>query len=144
MPASPLRFALALTGLLGVSFGFLLPAGAQYIAPEQRLICETGNTQGSTQSVSVTAQDSDGDPLSGEVINFSAPGQGSVSGVTNFNGQVSIRIEVPAGTQQTVRATLGSVGCSTVLSRPQEPVSEVLGSVFTPPIVGDAGLAGAR
>ena len=33
-----LRIALALTGLIGISFAVLLPAGAQYLAPEQRLI----------------------------------------------------------------------------------------------------------
>ena len=86
------------------------------------------------------AQSLNGQPLPNEVVSFTVPGGGSAAGVTGPDGKVTLLLTPNSNSPVRVDANLRDFGCTaTVFS---EPLLSEVASVFTPPIVGDGGLAG--
>ncbi|MPZ48148.1 MAG: hypothetical protein GEU75_02355 [Dehalococcoidia bacterium] len=152
-----MRLAFVLTfALISLSLSYIPQANAQYGPSRGRLVCElNGQVTGNSVQITTTLQDTDGDGVSGQNINFTVLGGSGgqldpPSDVTGNNGEASVTLFTDGPGQLIVRATTNNqVACDmTVLTQEVAgvvevaPVAEVaeVSNIFTPPIVGDAGL----
>jgi hypothetical protein len=110
-------------------------ASAQYPEPKGSLVCTTRvSVTIENTEVHATLRDSKGNPVSGVGVSFSiTAGSGKLdsnTAYTDSNGDAWVKAQ---GSNLGVQAVYDGLQCSAV--------AQVLGSTFSPPSTGDAGLA---
>ncbi len=112
-------------------------ASAQYPEPKGNLVCTTKvSVEAHETTFYATLRDSSGKPIAGKVVNFKViGGTGTIDGstdTTDANGVAWVRSK---SSNISVAAIYDGIQCSAV--------SQILGSTFSPPSTGDAGLVGS-
>lgn len=110
-------------------------ASAQYPEPKGSLVCTTRvNTQINGTEIYATLHDSNGNPVPNQTVTFQVTsGTGSLDTSTDDTDANGVAWVKANSTNIGVAAIYDGLQCSAV--------AEVLGSTFSPPSTGDAGLA---